>query len=414
MYFIFFREDPRDALVIRKDLLNSCTTLKDLKDGSVIGTSSLRRTAQLNRLYPNLKVENIRGNLNTRLKKLDELNIYSGIVLAKAGLSRMGWSKRISQILDSNEILYCVGQGALAVECRENDQHIIDVLSILHDPETLLSVLAERSFLRKLGGGCSAPVAVTTTFNSNNLELNGAVWSLDGKIIIKDKSSCLYAIEKHPDNEIADIEDVIPRVEKQEEAGDSSPNVRKCPFKPESPAKKLKTNNSKLNIKDMKCPYSGVSSGGGDASTSACPISSLPIGVDFMGKCPYLDNLPIEQLNQLNNTKKCPVNAEILVLNSNTEKVQLKCPYFNDNICTNNTANCCYKKAIEAVDAESKTFCGLIGSKFISTEILKCVENLGTSLAEKLIERGAKGVMDEAQSHIRGVVVNQINKAIPT
>lgn len=103
------------------------------------------------RLYPNLKTENIRGNLNTRLKKLDDLDKFHAIVLAQAGLARMGWFDRVTKILDCDEMLYAVGQGALAVECRENNVEILALLQPLHDPDTLLRVVAERSFLRTLG-----------------------------------------------------------------------------------------------------------------------------------------------------------------------------------------------------------------------------------------------------------------------
>lgn len=102
-------------------------------------------------MFPHLKVDSIRGNLNTRLKKLDELNMFHAIVLAQAGLCRMGWNDRVTKVLDCDEMLYAVGQGALAIECRENDRSIIDLLQPLHDPETVLRVVAERSFLRTLG-----------------------------------------------------------------------------------------------------------------------------------------------------------------------------------------------------------------------------------------------------------------------
>lgn len=147
----------------------------------MIGTSSLRRTAQLARNYPDLIVENIRGNLNTRLKKLDQDEKYSGIILATAGVKRMKWENRISQLLEPDELLYAVGQGALAVECREEDNEVLETLRPLNHSQTILKVVAERSFLKTLEGGCSAPVAVCTTFIDNNLDMTGAVWSLDGK-----------------------------------------------------------------------------------------------------------------------------------------------------------------------------------------------------------------------------------------
>ncbi|EDL25580.1 mCG10727, isoform CRA_a [Mus musculus] len=125
-------------------------------------------------------LETLRGNLNTRLRKLDELQEFSAIVLAVAGLQRMGWQNRVGQILHPEECMYAVGQGALAVEVRAKDQDILDLVSVLHDPETLLRCIAERAFLRHLEGGCSVPVAVHTVMKDGQLYLTGGVWSLDG------------------------------------------------------------------------------------------------------------------------------------------------------------------------------------------------------------------------------------------
>nr|CAI5819532.1 unnamed protein product [Callosobruchus analis] len=150
---VLTREDPRDALVLRKDF--NAYTLSTLPSSSIIGTSSLRRTAQLLKKYPHLKVESIRGNLNTRLRKLDELDTYNAIILAASGLIRMGWENRITEVssLEEKELMYAVGQGALAVECREDNLDIMKLLEPLYDLETALSVTAERSFLKTLGGG---------------------------------------------------------------------------------------------------------------------------------------------------------------------------------------------------------------------------------------------------------------------
>lgn len=196
-------------------------TLSTLPEGSVVGTSSLRRSAQLARNMPHLKVENIRGNLNTRLKKLDdEEGPYAAIILAAAGMKRMGWDDRISQVtvdagicrpcdyvchglqsrrydlmtnrspcsqlLEPDETLYAVGQGALGVECRESDWKILSLLEPLYDVETTLRCVCERSFLKTLGGGCSAPVAVSSALLEKHLTITGAVWSLDGQTLVKD------------------------------------------------------------------------------------------------------------------------------------------------------------------------------------------------------------------------------------
>ncbi|XP_028357032.1 porphobilinogen deaminase isoform X3 [Physeter macrocephalus] len=154
------RESPYDAVVFHPKFVGK--TLETLPEKSVVGTSSLRRAAQLQRKFPHLEFKSIRGNLNTRLRKLDELQEFSAIILAAAGLQRMGWQNRVGQILNPEECMYAVGQGALGVEVRAKDQDILDLVGVLHDPETLLRCIAERAFLRHL------------------LYLTGGVWSLNG------------------------------------------------------------------------------------------------------------------------------------------------------------------------------------------------------------------------------------------
>ncbi|KAG9351452.1 hypothetical protein JZ751_022702 [Albula glossodonta] len=172
------RENPHDAVVLHPK--NTGQTLDTLPEKSVIGTSSLRRAAQLKKRFPHLEFKDIRGNLNTRLKKLDEKDEFAAIILAAAGLHRMGWENRISQVLGPDECLYAVGQGALAVEVRARDQDILEMVSVLHDLDTVLRCIAERAFLRHLEGGCSVPVAVHTDVKDFKLYLTGAVYSLDG------------------------------------------------------------------------------------------------------------------------------------------------------------------------------------------------------------------------------------------
>uniref|UniRef100_A0A5F8HI36 Porphobilinogen deaminase n=1 Tax=Monodelphis domestica TaxID=13616 RepID=A0A5F8HI36_MONDO len=165
------RESPYDAVIFHPKYTGQ--TLGTLPERSVIGTSSLRRAAQLQRKFPHLEFRSIRGNLNTRLRKLDEQQEFSAIILAAAGLQRMGWQSR-------------VGQGALGVEVRAKDQEVLDLVQVLHDPETLLRCIAERAFLRHLEGGCSVPVAVDTTLKDGQLYLTGGVWSLDGSDSLKE------------------------------------------------------------------------------------------------------------------------------------------------------------------------------------------------------------------------------------
>ena len=144
------REDPRDAVIIKANSDWGC--LADLPEGSVVGTSSLRRAAQLRAAFPGLTFLDVRGNLNTRLRKLDDpQGPYSALILAVAGVVRMGWSERISQHLGPDLCLHAVGQGALAVECRDDDRDTLTLLANLHHRETVLATIAERSFMKTLG-----------------------------------------------------------------------------------------------------------------------------------------------------------------------------------------------------------------------------------------------------------------------
>ncbi|AWO98495.1 putative porphobilinogen deaminase [Scophthalmus maximus] len=178
------RENPHDAVVLHPQ--NAGKTLETLPENSVIGTSSLRRAAQLKKRFPHLEFKDIRGNLNTRLKKLDEKADFAAIILAAAGLKRMGWENRISQILEPEDCMYAVGQGALAVEVRARDIDILEMVSVLHDSDTVLRCIAERAFLKRLEGGCSVPVAVNTEVKDSQLYLTGAVYSLDGSDSLKE------------------------------------------------------------------------------------------------------------------------------------------------------------------------------------------------------------------------------------
>ncbi|KXS96005.1 hypothetical protein AC578_3912 [Pseudocercospora eumusae] len=163
------REDPRDALVIKSSLAEKIKTLKDLPDGAVVGTSSLRRQAQLKRHYPHLNFQDVRGNIGTRLGKLDDPNSdYSAIVIAVAGLDRLGMSNRINAYLSKNNgnMLHAVGQGALGIETRQGDERTQELLSKIGDQKTWLQALAERALMRTLEGGCSVPIGVETEWVS--------------------------------------------------------------------------------------------------------------------------------------------------------------------------------------------------------------------------------------------------------
>jgi hydroxymethylbilane synthase len=163
------REDPRDAWVSGR-----YPTLGDLPDGAVVGTSSLRRMALLRALRPDLKIEALRGNLDTRLKKLDE-GLYDGIVLAAAGLKRLGLASRIRAVFDPQNMLPAAGQGALGIEVRTDRVDVIQILqSLVHQP-TWLAVSAERAVSRVMGGSCSMPLAAYATLQGDELQIQ-ATW----------------------------------------------------------------------------------------------------------------------------------------------------------------------------------------------------------------------------------------------
>lgn len=171
------REDPRDVLVAK-------AILADLPAGSRIGTGSLRRTIQIARLRPDLETCSIRGNVDTRLRKVDSGEI-GGVILAAAGLKRLGLQNKITQFLSPENFLPAAGQGALVIEARSNDKELIDlVLPINHLP-TWQCVTAERTFLRELGGGCRAPIATLGTIDGNTLRLEGMVASPTGKKMLR-------------------------------------------------------------------------------------------------------------------------------------------------------------------------------------------------------------------------------------
>ncbi len=177
------RENPADALVVHEK--HKDKQLETLPEGAIIGTSSLRRLAQLRHHFPHLQFKDIRGNLNTRLQKLDEGG-YDALILAVAGLHRLGMSDRIHQVIPGEVSLHAVGQGALGIECRTNDPEILTLIKALEHTPTAQRCAAERAFLRELEGGCQVPIGVNTHIDGENLTLIGMVASLDGQRLIKD------------------------------------------------------------------------------------------------------------------------------------------------------------------------------------------------------------------------------------
>ena len=177
------RENPADALVVHTKYKDK--QIDTLPEGAVIGTSSLRRLAQLRHKFPHLAFKDVRGNLNTRLAKLDA-GEYDALILAAAGLQRLGMGDRIHQILPKEVSLHAVGQGALGIECRAGDEEVISLLKAIEHNTTRDRCLAERAFLRDLEGGCQVPIGVNSELDGDRLTLTGIVASVDGKKIVKD------------------------------------------------------------------------------------------------------------------------------------------------------------------------------------------------------------------------------------
>lgn len=176
------REDPRDVLILPP---GQSGTLSALPAGARIGTSSLRRIAQLRAARPDLAVADLRGNLNTRLEKLDRGD-YDAIILAAAGVLRLGWEDRIAAYLDPAEWLPAVGQGALGVVARAGDERIGTLLADFHDPMTAACTAAERAFLARLEGGCQIPIGALASLDDEGLTLHGLVADVEGETVLRD------------------------------------------------------------------------------------------------------------------------------------------------------------------------------------------------------------------------------------
>lgn len=174
------REDPRDAFVS-----NSFKTLEELPPGSIVGTSSLRRQSQLQARLPHLKIESLRGNVQTRLRKLDE-GQYAAIILAAAGLKRLGLGDRITQLISTEHSIPAVGQGALGIEINADRQDLLSVLAPLNHPATASCVEAERGMSRALAGSCQVPLGAYAERHGEELRMTGFVASVDGKEIIRE------------------------------------------------------------------------------------------------------------------------------------------------------------------------------------------------------------------------------------
>ncbi|OCG22952.1 MULTISPECIES: hydroxymethylbilane synthase [unclassified Gilliamella] len=173
------RDDVRDAFIS-----NTYLSLDELPNGAVIGTSSLRRQCQLREKYPHLQIKDLRGNVGTRLAKLDNKE-YDAIILAAVGLKRLSLEDRIKQYIDTNLILPAVGQGAIGIETRTDDKQILEVLSVLDDKNSRVCIEAERTMNKALQGGCQVPIACYSQLNNDVLSLQGLVGRIDGSKIVK-------------------------------------------------------------------------------------------------------------------------------------------------------------------------------------------------------------------------------------
>jgi len=173
------REDPRDVFISKDG-----RSLEELPRGAKIGTSSLRRQAQLKRFRGDLEVVPLRGNLDTRLKKLETMGL-DGIVLAFAGLKRMGLEERMTEVLSTEISLPAIGQGALGIEMRVDDREAEEAIRFLNDTESSIAVSAERAFLKRLGGGCQVPIAAFGQVIGSRFRIDGLVGTVDGKRLVR-------------------------------------------------------------------------------------------------------------------------------------------------------------------------------------------------------------------------------------
>ena len=175
------REDPRDVLISKDG-----RSIEDMPEGARIGTGSLRRGFQLRHRFPGMEIVPLRGNLDTRIKKIHTENL-DGIIVAAAGMKRMGWTDRITQFIPTEIMLPSVGQGALGLEIRKNDDDTRNIISLMNHPQTWVEVTAERAFLKRLGGGCQLPIAAYGVKQNENLTITGLLGSLDGTVLLRDE-----------------------------------------------------------------------------------------------------------------------------------------------------------------------------------------------------------------------------------
>ncbi|MFO0751868.1 MAG: hydroxymethylbilane synthase [Thermodesulfovibrionales bacterium] len=180
------REDPRDAFIAGANGAARAKTFTGLPQGAVVGTSSLRRSCQLLHVRPDLRIEQLRGNLDTRLRKLDE-GLFDAIILAAAGVKRLGWAQRITETLPPEVSLPAIGQGAVGIECRRDDPFVNALIAPLDHHESSVCVRAERALLKRLEGGCQVPIAAHARLADGRMIMEGLVGSVTGDRIIRDR-----------------------------------------------------------------------------------------------------------------------------------------------------------------------------------------------------------------------------------
>lgn len=175
------REDPRDVLISKEG-----AKIEDMSSGARIGTGSLRRGFQLRNLFPRMVIVPLRGNLDTRIRKIQSEDL-DGIIVAAAGMRRMGWTDRITQYIPVEIMLPSVGQGVLGIEMRKNDDNTRNAVSFINHLQTWIEVTAERAFLKRLGGGCQLPIAAYGVKQGSKLTIKGLLGSPDGRVMIQDE-----------------------------------------------------------------------------------------------------------------------------------------------------------------------------------------------------------------------------------
>lgn len=196
------REDTRDALVLSKNLTLATPSLNNLPDRAIVGTSSLRRLTQLKHIRSDINIKELRGNVDTRLRKLDAGD-YDAVILASAGLRRLGLAERISAAIPTEEMLPAVGQGALAIETRSDNSFALKLLAPLEHQPTRAACTAERALLRSLGGGCQLPIAGHAVVAETRLRLEGLVADQSGEMIIRDALEGVAADAREIGEELA-------------------------------------------------------------------------------------------------------------------------------------------------------------------------------------------------------------------